>query len=188
MNREDIMLSVSSGMPEKRWIHTLGVMSASRQLAEQYGEDGDRAELAAIIHDAAKFWPIEEQRNYIIQHELDQELLQYNKELWHAEIGAHLAWAQYGIDDQGIRDAIRYHTSGRAGMTLIEKIVWVADYIEPNRNFPGVDKARELAASSLDQCMLYGLNSTITLLIEKNRIIYPGTLAARNDLLSSLSE
>jgi predicted HD superfamily hydrolase involved in NAD metabolism len=183
MNREDIIISVSSGMPERRWIHTLGVMSTARQLAQQYGEDPDRAELAAIIHDVAKFWPVEQQRNYIIQHELDLELLQYNKELWHAEIGAHLTWAQYGIDDQGIIDAIRYHTSGRADMSKIEKIVWLADYIEPNRNFPGVEEARKLAETSLEESILFGLNATIIVLIEKNRVIYPCTLAARNSLL-----
>lgn len=184
MNKEHIIASVSSGMPERRWIHTQGVMSTSRQLAEKYGEDPDRAELAAIIHDVAKFWPVEQQRSYIVEHQLDQDLLQYNKELWHAEIGAHVAWAQYGVDDQGIHDAIRYHTSGRAGMSKLEKIVWLADYIEPNRNFPGVDDARKLAEISLEDSILFGLNATIILLIEKNSIIYPGTLAARNSLLA----
>lgn len=188
MNREEIIKSVSGQMPERRWIHTLGVMSTSRQLAEQYGEDPDRAELAAIIHDVAKFWPVEQQHSYIVEHQLDTELLQYNKELWHAEIGAHVAWAQYGVEDQGVRDAIRYHTSGRAGMSKLEKIVWLADYIEPNRSFPGVEEARKLAEISLEESILFGLNATIMILIEKNRIIYPGTLAARNSLLTAKLE
>lgn len=186
MNKEDIIASVSKQMPERRWIHTQGVMGTSRYLAEKYGEDPDRAELAAIIHDVAKYWPVEEQRQYIVKHELNRELLDYNKELWHAEIGSHVAWAQYGIEDQGIRDAIRYHTSGRAGMSLIEKIVWLADYIEPGRDFPGVEEARRLAEQSLDTAILYGLNATITILIERNRIIYPGTVTARNSLILTI--
>lgn len=183
MDKNQIMTSVSEQMPLRRWIHTQGVMSTSRKLAEKYGEDPERAELAAIIHDVAKYWPIEQQRQYIIDHQLDNELLQYNKELWHAEIGYHVAWVQYGVEDAGIRDAIRYHTSGRAGMSTIEKIVWLADYIEPNRDFPGVEEARRLADQSLEEAILFGLNATIILLVEKQRIIYPGTLAARNDLI-----
>lgn len=188
MNKQQIIESVSSAMPTRRWIHTQGVMSTSRRLAEAYGEDPDRAELAAIIHDAAKNWPIEEQREYILKHGLDQELLSYNKELWHAEVGAHIAWAQYEIKDQGILDAIRYHTSGRAQMSKLEKIVWLADYIEPNRSFPGVDEARRLAESSLEEGVLFGLNATIIHLIQKNSVIYPGTLAARNAMLKEISK
>lgn len=187
MNRDQIIASVSQQMPERRWIHTLGVMSTSRTLAEKYGEDPERAELAAIIHDVAKFWAIDEQRQYIVQHQLDTDLLQYNKELWHAEIGSHVAWAQYGVEDQGIRDAIRYHTSGRADMSMLEKIVWLADYIEPNRDFPGVEEARRLAEQSMDEAILFGLNATIILLVEKHRIIYPGTLAARNSLIHKMN-
>jgi len=187
MNKDTIITSVSQQMPQRRWIHTLGVMSTSRKLAEEYGEDPDRAELAAIIHDVAKYWPVEEQRQYIVDHQLDTELLHYNKELWHAEIGYHVAWVQYGIVDLGIRDAIRYHTSGRAGMSTLEKVVWLADYIEPNRDFPGVEEARKLAEQSLDEAILFGLNSTIILLVEKHRIIYPGTIAARNSLIHMMS-
>lgn len=188
MNKEQIMESVSLQMPQRRWIHTQGVMSTARELAIKYGGDPDRAELAAIIHDVAKYWAVEDQAEYIRVHELDQKVLSYNKELWHAEVGAYYAKEQYGVDDVEVCDAIRYHTSGRANMTLLDKIIWLADYIEPNRNFPGVDKARALAEQSLEQAILFGLDGTIKFLIEKHAIIYPVTLEARNDMVQQVHQ
>lgn len=188
MNKEQILNHVRAQMTEKRFLHTLGVMKAARQLAAQYGADEDKAELAAMIHDVAKCWPIKDQAAYIVEHKLDSTLLNYEKELWHAEIGAHYAKAQYGVSDDEICQAIRYHTSGRVGMSLLEKVVWVADYIEPTRTFEGVIKARQLAELSLEKTMLYGLDSTITFLIEKNKIVYPMTMYARNDILMQLNQ
>lgn len=188
MNKEQILNSVQSQMTEKRFIHTLGVMKSARELAEQYGENVEAAELAALIHDVAKCWPVKQQAAYILEHKLDTSLLNYEKELWHAEIGAHYARTQYGVTDDDICAAIQYHTSGRAQMSLLEKIVWVADYIEPNRSFPGVEEARRLAEISLEKAILYGLNSTIILLIEKNKNVYPTTIHARNDILMQLNQ
>lgn len=186
MNREQIMESVSGQMPERRWIHTQGVMSTAKILAVRYGADPERAELAAIIHDVAKYWPVAEQSTYIKEHKLDEGVLQYNKELWHAEVGAHFAKAQYGVHDKAVCDAIRYHTSGRAAMSLLDKIIWLADYIEPNRDFPGVEEARALAEVSLEGAILFGLDQTMLFLIEKGKVIYPVTLEARNSILQQL--
>lgn len=187
MNKEDILQSVKSQMTEKRFIHTLGVMETARKLAKKYGADEEKAEIAALIHDVAKCWPVKEQSAYITEHQLDVNILHYDKELWHAEVGAHYAFAEYGIDDEDMRYAIRYHTSGRMGMSLLEKIIWVADYIEPNRSFDGVEKARKLAKTSLEEAILYGLNNTIIFLIAKGKVIYPTTLDARNDILLQLN-
>lgn len=187
MNREQIIESVSSQLPQRRWIHTQGVMSTAIRLAERYSADPDRAEMAAIIHDVAKYWSVQEQADYIVKHDLDQRVLSYNKELWHAEVGAHYAKAHYGIGDAEVCDAIRYHTSGRVHMSLLDKIIWVADYIEPNRDFPGVEQARALAEQSLEQAILYGLDQTIIFLLEKKKVVYPVTLEARNDILQQLA-
>lgn len=187
MNKAQIIESVSVQMPERRWIHTQGVMSTAIELAKRYGENPERAELAAIIHDVAKYWPVAEQAAYIKQYALDEQVLQYNKELWHAEVGASVAKEKYGVHDSEICDAIRYHTSGRANMTLIEKIVWLADYIEPNRDFPGVNEARALAETSLERAILFGLDQTIVFLIEKGKIVYPVTIEARNSIVQQLN-
>lgn len=187
-NREALIEAVSAQMPDKRWKHTLGVMETSVKLAERYGADPDRAETAAILHDVAKYWPIERMREVIEQNDLSQELLAHDKQLWHAEVGAFVAEHEYGITDVEILDAIRYHTSGRVGMGLLEKVVCLADYIEPGRDFPGVDHIRKQARISLEDGLLAGFDGTISVLIEKRKIVFPLTLLARNDLVRVLEE
>lgn len=187
-SREALIESVSKQMPDKRWKHTLGVMETSVRLARKYGGDPGRAETAAILHDVAKYWPTERMREIIEDNGLSAELLRYDKQLWHAEVGAFVAETEYGITDREVLDAIRFHTSGREGMTLMDKIVCLADYMEPGRDFPGVDRIRKLAESSLEEGLIAGFDSTISLLLEKRRIVFPLTVLARNDLVRALEE
>ncbi|UQZ35597.1 HD domain-containing protein [Paenibacillus sp. PK3_47] len=187
-NREALIEAVSAQMPDKRWQHTLGVMQSSVKLAGRYGADPDRAETAAILHDVAKYWPVERMKEIIERNGLSQELLNYDKQLWHAEVGAFVAAQEYGITDEEVLGAIRYHTSGREGMTLLEKIVCLADYIEPGRDFPGVDEIRRLSEVSLEEGLIAGLDSTISLLLQKRRIVFPLTVLARNDLVRKLED
>ena len=183
MNREQMIDKVKAEMPEQRWLHTQGVMETAVILAERFGEDPVRAELAAILHDVAKYWKVERMEKVIRDQALPSVLLDYDKELWHAPVGAWVAEHEYGISDAGVLDAIRYHTSGRRGMTKLEKIVCLADYMEPGRDFPGVSNIRELSEQFLDQALLAGFNSTISFLLEKGKRIFPQTIEARNDLL-----
>ncbi|WP_342423890.1 bis(5'-nucleosyl)-tetraphosphatase (symmetrical) YqeK [Paenibacillus sp. FSL E2-0178] len=187
-SREALIEKVSDQMPDKRWKHTLGVMESSVKLAQRYGADPERAETAAILHDVAKYWPVERMREIIEQNGLSTELLKYDKQLWHAEVGAFAAEHDYGITDTEVLNAIRYHTSGRENMSLLEKIVCLADYIEPGRDFPGVDEIRRLAKVSLEEGLVAGLDSTISLLLEKRRIVFPLTVLARNDLVRILED
>ena len=186
MDRQLIMDRVRAEMPERRWRHTVGVIETAIALALRYGEDPQRAELAAIIHDVAKFWPIERQGNAIRDNGLNQEVLGYDKELWHAEVGAWVAGRDFGVTDGGVLDAIRYHTSGRRGMSKLEKIVWLADYIEPGRDFPGVNDIRELSEKHLEKAIVAALDGTISFLIEKGKRIFPLTIEARNGLIDEL--
>jgi len=187
-SREALIEAVSAQMPDKRWKHTLGVMESSVKLARRYGADPERAETAAILHDVAKYWPVDRMRKIIEENNLSHELLRHDKQLWHAEVGAYVAEQEYGISDPEILDAIRYHTSGREGMGLLEKIVCLADYIEPGRDFPGVDHIRKQAKVSLEVGLVAGFDSTIRLLLEKRRIVFPLTMLARNDLVRVLEE
>ncbi|AIQ73128.1 MULTISPECIES: bis(5'-nucleosyl)-tetraphosphatase (symmetrical) YqeK [Paenibacillus] len=186
--REALIEAVSTQMPDKRWKHTLGVMETSIQLAKQYGADPERAETAAILHDVAKYWPVERMKEIIEQNQLNLDLLVYDKQMWHSEVGAFVAEKDYGITDPDIINAIRFHTSGREDMSLLEKIVCLADYIEPGRDFPGVDKIREKAQVSLEEGLVAGFDSTISLLLEKRRVIFPLTVLARNDLVRILED
>lgn len=185
-NRDELIAAVSSQMPAKRWEHTRGVMETAVILAERYGADSVKSELAAILHDVAKYWPIQKLHQMMVEHALSEELLHYDKQLWHAEVGAFVAEHEYGVTDVEVLDAIRYHTSGRVGMTLLDKVVCLADYMEPGRDFPGVNNIRELANHSLEGALAAGFDSTIGFLLSRRQIIFPLTVLARNDLIKQL--
>jgi predicted HD superfamily hydrolase involved in NAD metabolism len=183
MERHEALEIVKEQLTEHRYQHTLGVMETAIQLAKQYGADVKKAELAAIFHDYAKFRSKEEMKQIILEQNMPNDLLVYNTELWHAPVGAYLVKTEVGIQDEDILNAIRYHTSGRANMTLLEKIVYVADYIEPGRIFPGVDEVRELAQQDLDKALIKALQNTIQFLLKKNQPIYPDTIHTYNSLI-----
>ena len=186
MKREDIIASVREQMPERRWAHTQGVMDTAVALAKRFGADPDKAELAAILHDVCKYWRVDEQARIIRENGLPQDLLDYDKELWHAHAGAWIAEDRYGVRDEEVLDAIRYHTSGREAMTLLDKVVCLADYMEPGRDFPGVHIIREIAEHSLEKALIAGFDGTIRFLLEQGKRIYPLTIASRNSLILEL--
>jgi predicted HD superfamily hydrolase involved in NAD metabolism len=183
MERNQALDRVKKELTEHRFTHTLGVLETATRLAERYGADIKKAELAAIFHDYAKFRPKDEMRQIIIDEKMNPELLLHNEELWHAPVGAYLVQKEVGIDDIEVLDAIRFHTSGRPKMTLLEKVIYVADYIEPGRHFPGVEDARELAQTSLDDTLIRAIQNTIIFLFKKNQPIYPDTFLTYNDLI-----
>ncbi|RAR43959.1 bis(5'-nucleosyl)-tetraphosphatase (symmetrical) YqeK [Paenibacillus sp. MDMC362] len=185
-SRDELIQAVSSQMPAKRWEHTKGVMETAVILAGRFGADPVKAELAAILHDVAKYWPVQKLHQMMVEHALSEELLRYDKQLWHAEVGAFVAEHEYGVTDTDVLNAIRYHTSGRVGMTLLDKVVCLADYMEPGRDFPGVNNIRELANHSLEDALAAGFDSTIGHLLSRRQIIFPLTVLARNDLIKQL--
>lgn len=183
MNQSEALQIVKEQLTEHRYTHTIGVMETAIVLAEQYGADVKKAELAAIFHDYAKFRPKEEMAKIIAEQNMPTELLDYHSELWHAPVGAYLVEKEVGITDGEILNAIQYHTSGRPGLTLLEKIIYLADYIEPGRHFPGVEEVRQLAKIDLDQALLRAIQNTILFLMKKNQRIYPDTFHTYNDLV-----
>jgi len=188
MNLEQLKEATRRQMPDKRWKHTLGVVDTAVALAERYGGDAKRAELAALLHDYAKAWAIDRMETIIREQGLPPELLEYDKELWHAHVGAWAVQAEHGIADEEVLNAIRYHTSGRERMTKLDKIVCLADYIEPGRDFPGVDRLRELANVGLEEALASAFGSTIAVLVERGKRIFPLTVAARNDLITQIKQ
>jgi predicted HD superfamily hydrolase involved in NAD metabolism len=183
MNRDQALAIVKNQLTTHRYQHTLGVMETAIKLAQRYGADVKKAELAAIFHDYAKFRPKEEMKHIIIEQKMDPQLLFYNSEVWHAPVGAYLVEKEVNLIDSEILNAIRYHTSGRVGMSLLEKIIYLADYIEPGRHFPGVDEVREMADNDLNEALLASVRNTILFLVKKNQPIFPDTFATFNDLL-----
>ncbi|MBO1512239.1 bis(5'-nucleosyl)-tetraphosphatase (symmetrical) YqeK [Metabacillus bambusae] len=183
MEREAALKIVAEQITEHRYVHTIGVMETAIQLARHYGEDPKKAEIAAIFHDYAKFRPKAEMKQIIEEQQMSKQLLEHNSELWHAPVGAYLVEKEVGITDQDVLSAIKYHTSGRPNMTLLEKIIYVADYIEPGRHFPGVEEVRELAQSDLDLALIKSLQNTMMFLLKKNHAVYPDTFQTYNSLV-----
>ncbi|MFX3624466.1 MAG: bis(5'-nucleosyl)-tetraphosphatase (symmetrical) YqeK [Ectobacillus sp.] len=183
MEREQALKIVRAQMHEKRYIHTLGVMETAIELARLYGVDEKKAELAAIFHDYAKCRPVSEMEEIIKRENMPKDLLEHNKELWHAPVGAYLVEKEAGITDPDILQAITYHTSGHEKMTMLDKVIYVADYIEPGRKFPGVDEVRNLARKDINKALLQAVSNTIRFLMDKNQMIYPLTFHTYNALI-----
>lgn len=183
MEREQALKIVKEQLTDHRYQHTLGVMETAIALAKQYGADEKKAETAAIFHDYAKFRPKDEMKQIILMQNYPQDLLEYHSELWHAPAGAYLVEMEAGIRDKEVLEAIQYHTSGRPGMTLLEKIIYLADYIEPGRHFPGVEEVRSLAKENLDAALIQAVKNTILFLMKKNQAVYPVSFQTYNDLV-----
>lgn len=178
--REAILAEIEQTMSATRMNHVLQVEETALQLAGKYGADLEKTSLAALIHDIAKQQPDTEMRDIIISENLDLDLLQYGNAIWHAPVGAILARRQFGIKDEDILAAIANHTIAAPEMSLVEQVLFVADYIEPGRDFEGVEKARELAAESLEKAIQYQIKETIKNLIIEERKIYPKAIDSYN--------
>lgn len=160
-----------------RYEHTIGVMHTAACLAMRYEEDMDRALLAGLLHDCAKCIPAEEKikmckKNHIEIAEAEKD----NPGLLHAKLGAFLANEKYGITDESILRAIRFHTTGCPEMTLLDKIIYIADYIEAGRKpLPNLAEVRKLAFCDLDACLYRILEDSLVYLKSKGSVVDPMT-------------
>lgn len=182
MDREALMHAVQMRMSERRFKHVLGVEETAIALAEQFGESPEKASIAALTHDYAKERSDEEFQLAIERgnYENKTELLKYGNAIWHGLVGAEFVARELNISDEEILNAIRLHTTGAAEMTLLDKIIYVADYIEPGRSFPGVEDARVIALRDLDQAVAFETKHTLAHLIEAENPVYPKTIETYN--------
>lgn len=187
MELKSIQKELKQSLSEKRFRHTGGVAASARKLAEIYGGDPDQAELAGWLHDSAKEMKLPEMQELVKEKgfDIDPYMLD-SRALLHGPAGAAYAELHFGIHDQAILDAIYYHTTGNAHMTKLEKIVFLADYIEPSRDFPGVDALRKEAKKDLNQAVLLAYDSTIRHLIDDGAYIYDLTFIGRNAMVLEL--
>lgn len=178
---------IRAKLSSKRYQHSMQVASVAREMARGLGLNEDRAYLAGIVHDYAKGIPgyellaLAEQNNM-----LEDEVEGRNPDLLHAPVGAFLLAREQGLVDEEILDAVRNHTLGRVGMTGLEKVIFLADMIEPGRDFPGIERLRCVAWRDLDQGMILTIESTLRYCMERGRLIHPRTVLVRNYLLSTL--
>ena len=187
MDIKEIETDLSNKLSKKRFIHTLGVVNSAMYLARKYGANIEDAHLAALLHDCAKEIPLLEMRDLVADLPCDQDML-HSGALLHGLAGMVLANTQYGVTNPDILEAIRVHTTGKENMSKLDKIIFLADYIEPNRKFPGVNDIRLAAEQSLDAGVLCGFDMTIRHLIDSGDSIYPLTILSRNDLLRHMKK
>ncbi len=173
-------------LSEKRYKHCLGVRDEAVKLAEKYGADIKKAEVAGLLHDCAKGLDIDEQIRQCEKYKmaLDDITLKC-KAVIHAPLGAKIAKEEYGIEDEEILEAIRSHTVAKENMSLLDRIIYVADMIEPMRDFDGVEKLRKAAYKDIDEAFIMGMRQSIVHNAEKNKIIHPDTISAWNYILSN---
>lgn len=184
MKHVDLLEKIKDRMPPKRFEHTKGVAKTAIHLAEKYGEDKEKAEIAGILHDVVKFADKDWLKQNILSEHLDPMLLTFHHELWHGPVGSIVAKKEFFIEDEDILHAIRFHTTGRAGMSNLEKIIYIADMIEPSRSFPGIEVLRDKAEIDLEDAMISCVTHSINFLIEKKQPVYPDSFHCYNDLLN----
>lgn len=188
IEEKEAMSIISARLSRHRCQHSLEVAGMAKQMAEQYGEDQSRAYLTGLLHDYGKGISGGElikiaEENQLITDEVYRQV----PDLLHAPVGALLLEKDLGITDDAILQAVRHHTLGAVNMTSLDKIIYLADMIEPGRDFPGVERLRCLALRDMDEAMLYGLESTIKYCIDSGRILHPQTIATRNWFLTRLN-
>lgn len=171
-----------SYLKHKRIPHVLGTEQEAVRLAERYGADEEKARVAALLHDCTKKLSMEEQLALCTKYDIQlDDLEQKALKLLHSKTGAAIARDVFGVDDD-IYSAIWYHTTGHANMTKLEKIIYLADYIEPSRDFPGVDELRNVCYEDLDKGLLKGLEMTIEEMTAMGNPVHRATIEARDAL------
>ncbi len=192
----EIREKVKKTQDKKRYEHTLGVTYTAACLAMCYDIDTERAEIAGLLHDCAKCLSNDKKVSLCKKQSIEINMTEAkNPFLLHAKAGAYLAEHKYGIRDEDILNAVRYHTTGRPGMSMLEKIVFIADYIEPGRNHSArLPELRRLAFQDLDKALVEILRDTLRYLRGTDHEIDPMTqrsydfykkeLAKREDMKS----
>lgn len=184
MEIDKIKEKLKGKLKKNRYIHTLGVAKEAKRLALIYGADADKAYLAGLLHDCAKGYSIDEQISMSKEYgvELDDNLLN-SPPVIHGFLGVEIAKREYGISDIDILNAIRYHTVGRADMTVLEKIVYIADLTEENRDFDGVEELRHSVDKNLDRTLILCLKQQFVVQGKRENTIHPNMVYMWNDLL-----
>lgn len=177
MDRLEMREKLKEKLPAKRFEHSLGVEYTAGTMAFMFGVDYDKALVAGLLHDCAKYVPNDKKISKCEKRGIPISECEYkNPELLHAKLSAVYAKEKYGVTDQEILSAITYHTTGHPAMTTLEKIVYIADFIEPNRLvLPEMDLIRKEAYTDLDQCLLHILHNSMHYLCKKGAAVDPIT-------------
>lgn len=188
-NNEEYIALIKSRLSDYRFYHSVCVSESAKALAKKYGADENKAELAGILHDVMKEASAEEQLDVI--EKAGWSLAPYEKnqpKFFHQLSGAAYIKSVLKIDDEEIINAVRYHTTGRAGMSLMEEIIYLADFISADRNYKDVDVMRKMTEKSKEDGMIYAMGYTINRVVKNQNFLHPETVNAYNYMINKFSK
>jgi len=183
-SEDKIIEYLRTNLRQKRFEHSLSVRDSAEELAKFYNFDANKARIAGLVHDCAKDKSGEElldiacRSGYTVG-----EVCFESPKLLHGCVGSIIARELMGIEDEDILNAVFYHTTGRKNMSNIEKLIYIADYVEPLRVFPGVDEMRRDVYLDLNKTLIFAFDSTIKYVIEKGQMLHPDSIDGRNYLI-----
>lgn len=187
MTEKEMLEKLQTTQKERRFKHTMGVISEAERLAPVFGVEPQKARVTALLHDCAKNLDEkygEEFSSICAKYGVTlDECAKSETALVHAYLGAAVAWKDYGIDDNEILEAIYYHTTGRANMTPLEKLIYIADMTEPGRTIEQADEIRRLVEIDIDEALIYAIGCSIKHVIRKGTLIHPDSVHALNYLI-----
>ena len=174
---EEMRLKLVNELDGPRYQHTLGVMYTAASMAMRFGEDVEKALIAGLLHDCAKCIPGQMKISMCEENGIEiSDIERQNAGLLHAKLGAYVAHEEYCVEDEDILMSIRSHTTGRPGMSLLEKIIYIADYMEPGRKeLPNMKDVRKLAFEDIDKCLFRILKDSLVYLKSRDFAIDPMT-------------
>lgn len=184
---EQFIEIIRSRLSAYRFRHSLCVAEEARRLAKRYGADPAKAYTAGVLHDIMKDTDDAAQQKILLDMDVQLDAVERKSPtLWHARTGEVFLRSVLGIQDEDLLRAVRYHTTGREGMSLLEQVLFVADFTSADRDYPDVDVMRRFADQSLTEAMLYGVSYTIRCLVEEGRAVHPDTVALYNEIVLSI--
>ena len=186
MNNDEIIKVLRQKLGEKRLKHTFGVAKCAKELAIRFGADPEKAYTAGLLHDIVKEDTVESMLSLCNNLNLDDEM-KASRALLHGPAGAEFARQKFNADDE-IYNACFYHTVGRANMSLLEKIIYIADAVEPNRSYPGVEALRKEAYIDLDKACLMSLSNTIDFVRSSGKYLDEETIRAKAYLENTIKQ
>lgn len=180
-SRTELIDIVQNQVTKLRFEHILRVEESALKLAQKYLPDQmEKVSISALLHDYAKERPTDDFKIYVKKYSLEEHILKYGNEICHSIVGAEMIKEELSIYDEEILNCVRRHTIGSPFMTILDQIIFMADYIEPNRVFEGVDEARQITNENLQEGVLYQLQHSLRFFIKNKIEIYPGMLDSYN--------
>lgn len=174
-------------LDEYRYTHSLGVERMAKELAGIYGEDISRAAFAGRYHDIAKCFDQQTMDEYVRLYGLSASLIG-NKSLAHSKVGAAILENEFGVSDEAVLGAVRSHTTGRRGMSVLEEILYVSDAIEDGRGYPGLKALQKLAKEDLDAACLAIMEFTVDEILAKGKKLDKDTIEAREYIIEKIEK